>query len=29
MGLRGIPEAVIDFEEMELPPSALVIRRAA
>src|SRR5262245_6959320 len=25
MGLRGIPEAVIDFEEMELPPSALVI----
>jgi 3-sulfinopropanoyl-CoA desulfinase len=25
MGLRGIPEAVINFEEMELPPSALVI----
>ena len=25
MGLRGIPEAVIDFEEMELPPSALVM----
>jgi 3-sulfinopropanoyl-CoA desulfinase len=25
MGLRGIPEAVIDFEDMELPPSALVI----
>ncbi len=25
MGLRGIPEAVIDFEEMELAPSALVI----
>jgi len=25
MGLRGIPEAVIDFEDMELPPSALVM----
>ena len=25
MGLRGIPEAVIDFEDMELPPSALVL----
>src|SRR5262249_45483069 len=25
MGLRGIPEAVIDFHDMELPPSALVI----
>ena len=25
MGLRGIPEAVIDFEEIDLPPSALVV----
>jgi alkylation response protein AidB-like acyl-CoA dehydrogenase len=25
MGLRGIPEAVIDFEDMDVPPSALVI----
>jgi alkylation response protein AidB-like acyl-CoA dehydrogenase len=25
MGLRGIPEAEIRFEEMELPPSALVL----
>ncbi|MBM3645541.1 MAG: acyl-CoA dehydrogenase [Alphaproteobacteria bacterium] len=25
MGLRGIPEAVVDFEEMELGPDALVI----
>jgi alkylation response protein AidB-like acyl-CoA dehydrogenase len=25
MGLRGIPEAVISFNEMELPPSALVM----
>ncbi len=25
MGLRGIPEAEVAFEEMELPPSALVI----
>ncbi len=25
MGLRGIPEAEISFEDMELPPSALVI----
>ncbi len=25
MGLRGIPEAVIDLEEMDVPPSALVI----
>src|SRR3546814_17764229 len=26
MGLRGIPEAEIAFEDMELPPSALVMR---
>src|SRR3546814_10195803 len=25
MGLRGIPEAEIVFEDMELPPSALVM----
>ena len=25
MGLRGIPEAVIDCEEVDLPPSALVV----
>src|SRR5690349_5796670 len=25
MGLRGIPEAVIDLEDMDVPPSALVI----
>ena len=25
MGLRGIPEAVIDFEDMDVPPSSLVI----
>jgi len=25
MGLRGIPEAEISFEDMELPPSALII----
>ena len=25
MGLRGIPETVIDFEDMDVPPSALVV----
>src|SRR5260370_24201001 len=25
MGLRGIPEAVIDFDDMDVPPSSLVI----